>query len=325
MGVRTLRGVPPPSLRTRRHPGGYFTLGAAMGTAPDPDTLNELTSAGYDPGMLQTLVAMGATNEQLQSLPYPADPNEMAAAEQALMSALSAPSTGSTQVAQDVGTLQSQANNLVAQVKQMQTELAQMTQAAAAALAAGHPWPLSVAQQLTQQQNDLNSIISQVQTVYRAAFGTGAPGLSGLGVDPVTIAAAAAAVSVILAAIALWWQHENTLKAQIAVQQTQANTQQQAVAAANQQSQSLIDQANILDQQGNAAAAKGDYTSATALHAQATSLRNQAAAIVKAATQTATGGDVPTQIGEFFQKYWPYFALGAGALIVLPMLTGKRR
>jgi len=30
-------------------------------------------------------------------------------------------------------------------------------------------------------------------------------------------------------------------------------------------------------------------------------------------------------VGAFFQQYWPYFAIGAGALIILPMLTGKRR
>ena len=324
MGVRTLGGVPPLSMRAKRHRGGYLTLGAA----PSSDTLSELVSAGYDPAMLQTFVALGATNEQLQALPYPASPDEIAAASQQLMGALtssSAVSTAAVQPAQDIGTLQSQANDLVAKVRAMQNDLQPMIQQALAAATSGNPWPSDRGNLLASQQGDLVSITNRVNAVYRAAFGTVAPGLSGMGIDPVTIAAAAAAVTVILAAIAVWWNHEQTLKAQIAVQQTQANTQQQVAAAATQQANSMTQQAAQFDQAAAAAAAKGDFETSGIYSQKAASLRQQAAALVSKASTVASGGDTAAQVGEFFQKYWPYFAIGAGALIVLPMLTGKRR
>jgi hypothetical protein len=45
-----------------------------LGTAPDPDTVAELVSAGYDQDEINMAIQMGATNEQLLALPYPADP-----------------------------------------------------------------------------------------------------------------------------------------------------------------------------------------------------------------------------------------------------------
>lgn len=63
------------------------TLGG-LGTAPDPETVNELKAAGYDSGSIDTAVALGATNEQLQALPYPADPATILAATQQLLNQL---------------------------------------------------------------------------------------------------------------------------------------------------------------------------------------------------------------------------------------------
>jgi len=324
IGVRPLGGVPPLSMRAKRHRGGYITLGSAA----DPTTLSELTSAGYDPAMLQTFVALGATNEQLQSLPYPAAPDEIAAASQQLMAALTSSSSVSTAPvtqAQDIGTLQSQANDLVAKVRAMLQDFQPIMQMALAASAAGSPVPSEVGLMVSSQQADLVAIQNKVNFVYRAAFGTVAPGLSGMGFDPVTIAAAAAAVVVILAAIAAWWNHEQTLKAQIAVQQTQANTQQQVAKAAADQAAAITQQAAQFDQLAAAAAAKGDLEMSGIYSQKATSLRQQAAALVSKASTVASGGDTVAQVGAFFQQYWPYFAIGAGALIILPMLTGKRR
>lgn len=309
MGVRRLGGMPPANMRPRRARSGYITLGAA----PDTDTISELVASGYDPGLIQTWVALGVTNEQLLALPFPATPDEIAAASQQMMTALTAPSsvpTSTVQPAADIGTLQSQANDLVAKVTAMQNDLAPLIQQATTAMQAGHNWPTNATAALNAQQNDLVSIESKVNLIYRAAFGTGAPGLSGLGVDPVTIAAAAATVAVVLAAIALWWQHENTLKQQIAVQQTQANTQAQVAQAATGQANQLLAMADQVQSSNPGLAAQ---------------YRQQAQALVQQAATTAAGGSTTAQIGQFFQQYWPYFALGAGALVLLPMLTGRRR
>src|SRR5579859_7711735 len=79
------------------------TLGALWGLGTDPqyDTLAELQDAGWNPGRLQILQQLGATNEQLQALPYPASEDEMTAAYNALalqlsqlQSAASGPMTG---------------------------------------------------------------------------------------------------------------------------------------------------------------------------------------------------------------------------------------
>jgi hypothetical protein len=49
-----------------------------------------LTSNGYDPSTIQTLIYLGATNEQLQALPYPATSVEMQSAVSALVAQLNA-------------------------------------------------------------------------------------------------------------------------------------------------------------------------------------------------------------------------------------------
>src|ERR1700680_3839847 len=64
------------------------TLGF-LGTAPDPDTLAQLQAAGYDMPTIQSAIALGATDEQLLTLPFPASPSEIATATQQLMSQLS--------------------------------------------------------------------------------------------------------------------------------------------------------------------------------------------------------------------------------------------
>jgi hypothetical protein len=61
----------------------------ALGTAVDPSTVSELVvNGGYDMGVVDNLIQMGATNEELLALPYPADSAEMSAAVASLMSQL---------------------------------------------------------------------------------------------------------------------------------------------------------------------------------------------------------------------------------------------
>jgi hypothetical protein len=51
--------------RRRRGLGQYYGS-----NPPDPDTVTTLVNAGYDPITIQGLVAQGASDEQLQNLPY---------------------------------------------------------------------------------------------------------------------------------------------------------------------------------------------------------------------------------------------------------------
>jgi hypothetical protein len=61
-----------------------------LGTAPDSNAISDLVNAGYNSATINQLIAMGATNEQLQALPFPADPATMQAAVNALAAALGA-------------------------------------------------------------------------------------------------------------------------------------------------------------------------------------------------------------------------------------------
>jgi Transglutaminase-like superfamily len=61
---------------------------AFIGTIPQQQTVNELVAANYNPTTLNQLIAMGATDEQLQALPYPATTAEMQAGVNALAAQL---------------------------------------------------------------------------------------------------------------------------------------------------------------------------------------------------------------------------------------------
>ena len=63
-----------------------------LGSAVDPSTIADLvTNGGYDMGTINMLIGLGATNEQLLALPYPASANEMVAAVNTLSAQLGGP------------------------------------------------------------------------------------------------------------------------------------------------------------------------------------------------------------------------------------------
>jgi hypothetical protein len=93
-----------------------YTLGF-LASAPDPDTISGLKAAGYDPGILSTLVALGATDEQLLALPYPASSDEMAAGVSNLMNILSGAQAAPGQGAQTAASYPTGA------IPQIQTDL----------------------------------------------------------------------------------------------------------------------------------------------------------------------------------------------------------
>lgn len=73
--------------RHRTMMGRHRTM-AFIGTPPDQSAVNDLTNNGYNPATINQLIAMGASNEQLQALPFPTDPASMQAAVNALAAQL---------------------------------------------------------------------------------------------------------------------------------------------------------------------------------------------------------------------------------------------
>jgi hypothetical protein len=59
-----------------------------LGTPPDPSSVQDLVNAGYNPTSINALISMGASNEQLQALPFPASAAEMQAGINALAAQL---------------------------------------------------------------------------------------------------------------------------------------------------------------------------------------------------------------------------------------------
>jgi hypothetical protein len=130
----------------------------------------------------------------------------------------------------DVGTLQTQANHMAAQIAQMNQDL-MATQTQIQMLNAQGMNTQTEATQLMQQRNDYENIVSQFTVAYRALFGTTPPGLSQLGIDPVTLASIAAALAIVASLIAIWWEHESALKAAAASKLQQQQNIAAAIAA----------------------------------------------------------------------------------------------
>jgi hypothetical protein len=113
MGVRTLTGPANRAFRASRpRLQGYVTLGQSndivgpLGNAVDPDTVTALTNAGYDPMVIGGLIQQGATDQQLQSLPYGpgTTPDDMGAGAYALSASLGgAPPPVSTPMSPSIG------------------------------------------------------------------------------------------------------------------------------------------------------------------------------------------------------------------------------
>jgi len=146
---------------------------------------------------------------------------------------------GTTATTPDVGTLQTQANNLAQQLVAMNADM-MTVQTQIQALNAQGVDTAAEAALLLQQRNDFESIVSQFTTAYRALFGTTPPGLSALGIDPLTLAGIAAALAVVAGLIAVWWQHENALNASAQAKLQQQQNIAAALAVGDQQTASIL-------------------------------------------------------------------------------------
>jgi hypothetical protein len=324
-GVRRLRTLSGPwmgSLRGDSHAG--------LGSYPDPDTIAGLVAAGYSQGELNTLVSMGATDEQLLALPYPADPGEMADAMITLMNRLGGALPASGAPASSAGSYPQAAVPTTVSTAWGVYDLTQE-----ASWNAINGLFSNVQQQLNttarQAPNDpdviahvqqFNSLVVQWAGYYQQAFGSspsplplaslpsgGAMGRT-LGIVPVVIVAAVAVGVVALLgtlyAIYAWNSQKQALIAATAASQNIATTGAQSTA------NSLLQQANQVQ--------ASNPTLATQLRQQASSLIGQTI------TATTPQPNAPGALTNWFTANWGYLAiLLAGVVIVPPLITGKRR
>lgn len=290
---------------------GWPMLGA-MGTPPDQTTIAELVvNGGYDMGTINTLITMGASNEQLQALPYPASANERAAGITNLMNQLGgaqaapgAPATSAGSYPQSavpttistafgVYDLTQQAswdaiNAVFSNVQQQLNELGRM---------------LPKDPVVIGKIQDFNALVGQWTGYYQQTFGTSPSPipfasystLGGLGIAPLAIAGIAVAVAALLASIYPIYQWASGYK-------TQALANLQA-----QQNQAALSKA-LADAQ-----AKGDTATANKI----------------LSTMAITGGTAPqppgaTNWSAWLQQNMGLLIFGLAAMVIVPPLLRKR-
>jgi hypothetical protein len=299
-----------------------YTLGF-LGSAVDPSTIADLVAnGGYDMGTINTLAALGATDEQLLALPFPAPTDEMAAAVSNLMNILSGAQAAPGGSAASAGSYPQSAvpttvssawgaydltqeaswhaiSNLFTMVQQQLNDIARSA-----------PNDPDVIAHVTQ----FNSLVVQWAGYYSQAFGSapsplpmasipGGGSMSGtLGVIPVAVAMVVA-VTVLLGSlypIYVWGQNK---RAQITAT---AQVQTTAVTGAQAAVNTLLQQANALP--------ASQATQAAAMRAQAAALLGQT--VASTATQ-------PLSVSSWFQSNWGWVALAAGVIVIAPVLAKK--
>jgi hypothetical protein len=316
-------------LRTLNGPSASMLYG--LGAAVSQDTLDGMAAEGYDMGMIDTLVSMGATNEQLVGLwnNYGANTQEFGVAAANLMNQLGGAQAGAGRPASSAG---SYPQSAVPTTVSTAFGVYDLTQQASWDALTGQF--IAVQQQLNalaqmaprdadviQMVQNFNSLVGQWASYYDQAFGS-APsnlplasiptlGALTLGVAPLVIAGIAAAVVALLAALYLLKQN---IAAKKALVEAQGVTQAQASTG------TLANTAQQLQTQIAAANAAGN----TALAQQLMSQYNATiSAIGKVAPGPLPAGTL--SFSAWFQQNWGYLALLLGAVVILPAAMGKRR
>jgi len=192
--------------------------------------------------------------------------------------------------------VQSQLDSLASQLAQANADLLTVQNQILASSQAGVDTS-DAAKDLMSQRNDLETMISALTYAYRTFCGTTPPGLSGfrlhgfsprargLGIIPaIPLTTAAVIISGLIAAIAIWWEYEQTLKDKISAQV------QQNISTAQQNLQAAVN--------------SGDTNAQQLWSGQLNNLNSQVAAT------------------SWLSKNWPYLAVGGGALALLVVLRG---
>ena len=309
-----------------------YTLGF-LGTPPDPDTMSELVAAGYNSADVQSAVALGATNEQLLALPFPADPQTESNAIQALIQQLSGlqappglPATSSpafpqgaipTTVTTGFGIFDLSTKvgwDAAASAINTTKQLVQQ----AAALNPQDPTVVS-------NVNQFNSSVADFANYYATAVGqlpaVSQITLSGLGDVSVgqalwNVLGPSGGLLNVIYQIYLWAR--NYIAANQAIKQTTATA---AAATATQGSASmLLQQASALVSQANALP-PAQAAQAAQLRAQAATLQTQASSLLALPLVTST----PPQasLSTWFTQNWVGVAAVLLGVAVLPGLVKK--
>jgi hypothetical protein len=312
-----------------------YTLGrfSGLGTAPDPDTINELVANGYNPADVNSAVALGATNEQLLALPFPADPQTEANAIQSLIQQLSGlqappglPSTSSPSFPQSaIPTTVSTGFGIYdlatkagwdAAASAINTTMQLVRQAAAL-----NPQDPSVVSTV----NQFNSAVADFSNYYATVVGQLPPvsqiTLSGLGDVSVgqalwNVLGPSGGLLNVIYQIYLWARNyiatNQTIK-QTTATASAATATQGSASMLLQQASSLVAQANALPPAQSAQAAQ--------LRAQAATLQTQASSLLALPLATSTPQSVP--LSTWFTQNWVSVAAVLVAVAVLPNLVKK--
>jgi hypothetical protein len=299
--------------------GGWAMLGAST------DMIGGMIAEGYDPSLVNSLSAAGATDAQLQRLWDTTAPGsqDFTIAANNLQQQLTGrpgatggggypsaaiPTTISTAFGVYDLTQQAAWDTISGQFTQTQQQLN--------ALARSAPKDADVIQMVT----DFNSLVGQYANYYYQAFGSAPlniplasfPTMSGLGIAPLVILGGiAVAVAAILATLYLLNQR---IVAKAALIQSQGASQ----TTANVGSLSQTYQQQIAAM--NAAYAAGNKTLGDQLAAQAS---QTALAIQKVGAAPAAAGTM--DFAAWFQQNWGWLMLGLGAMIIIPSAMGRRR
>ena len=185
--------------------------------------------------------------------------------------------------------VKSQLDSLASQLAQANADLVDLQNQIAAANQAGADMR-DAGTGLVSQRADLEAMVSALTTGYRTFCGTVPPGLSGtrsfhgLGIIPaIPLTTAAVLIAGLVAAIAVWWEYEQTLKDKIAAQV------QDHISTAQQNLQDAID--------------SGDPNAQQIWTAQLNNLNNQA-----------------TGAGSWLANNWQWVAVGVGAFAFVLIL-----
>src|SRR5437763_156538 len=297
--------------------------GWALGALNDPDLLTNMMNEGYNGSVLNSLVAAGATDAQLQQLwdATAAGSSEFAFAANQLLNVLTGKpgATGGagypsaaipTKISTAFGDYDLAQEWAWNQISGHFTD----TQQQLNALARSAPKDADVMQMVT----DFNSLVGQYASYYEQAFGSApssipfasVPTMSGLGIAPlVIIGGIAAAVAALLAALYLLNQR---IVAKAALIQAQGASQTTAnVGTLSATAQQQYSGAQAAYAAGNKAL--GDQLMASY---NATLL-----AIQKVG---AAPGQGTTNFSAWFQQNWGWLMLGLGAIIIVPSALKRR-
>lgn len=314
----------------RLRPAGVAGLGM-WGLGDASNTAAGMINEGFDPGTINSLVAAGATDAQLQSLWDNYQPNTPDFSNAAMALLLQLSGAGAPPSVNMTTSAAGSAYGAVSSVIQFGSQALDMTQESSwnflnsqfqstqqqlNALVKQFPGDPDVASQVGQ----FNSLAMQFASYWQQVFGSSmAPSvvslsgarLGALGVIPLL------AIAGIVAALALMAAGLYAVIQWIAVKKTQAQTTatQATATASTQNALTTTYQQTIA--QANAALAAGNPTLYGQLMAQA---NNTAAQIQKLGGSVAPA---PLGFSAWFQTNWGWLALLVGAMVIIPPVVKK--